>query len=98
MAKFLIVTEGITKAQSDSLTDFLKNSNSFGYWHWIEDLWLVTANSEESAKSLYLKVMANVPSLTAATMLIVGFDPLTHWGRLNKDAWPWMHTNFGLAK
>ncbi len=42
--RFIISANNATAAQKDQITIFLKNQG-FGYWHWFNDIWLVTDRS-----------------------------------------------------
>ena len=52
MRRFVIAAQGLSNANEEAFMEYVK-ANQFGWWHWIENFWLITThNSSISAEDI----------------------------------------------
>lgn len=97
MSKFVVILDNGTKEEQDAITAFLQTKTGWSVWHWMEDAWLVAlVPPEVGAKSLCEEIRKMVPSIIYKKHLVMSIgDPISYWGGVTKEAWPWMATNWG---
>jgi hypothetical protein len=93
-SKFIIIFNNASKIQQDIITQRLKET-SYPYWHWMENVWLVTTTDNITAKSFadWLEDITEIPHSDYVVFRVDG--PCPYWGRNNNDAWNWMKEIWG---
>jgi hypothetical protein len=44
MRRFVVAAQGLDKDSENNFIEYVK-SNGFGWWHWIDNFWLLTTNN-----------------------------------------------------
>ncbi len=93
--RFIVALDNGAPAQQDAITGFLKERD-FQFWHWIEDLWLLSdVPVGISPKKLWEELNA-LPSLKGKGMVVLSFNHgITYWGELPESAWGWLSQYWG---
>lgn len=89
MKIFIIALNAGTKELRNEITDFLTRSD-FGYWHWIDDTWIVTTPDRYTSRSLHDEMELNESIKNKVLLVLEVHEPLTYWGRNSDDAWEWL--------
>ena len=94
--QFVIAVEGASKRMKDAVTNLLDGSE-YGYWHWMEDLWLIAGvEGDVGAQSLGEWIEEEIPGLSSLNYLVIEIAPgKEYWGRNVKKAWDWMEQDWG---
>src|SRR5512135_2853599 len=95
--RFVIALDNGTPEQQDAITRFL-DKRKFEFWHWIEDLWLLSnVPLGITPRNLWEELNA-LPELTGQDMVVMMFNSgIAHWGQLPQSAWHWLSENWGTA-
>lgn len=94
MSRFIFILEGGTAAEHNAVTK-LAQDNGWGFWHYIENAWLLSGVPDsETSKSMSERIRT-VFDLTKTHLVlkIPESAQITHWGLAQKDAWGWMMNN-----
>ncbi len=96
--RFIIALDNARPDQQDAVTRFLKE-HDFEFWHWIEDLWLLSNVSIGVTPQTLWEELNAIPALTGQDMVILAFNSgISHWGQLPKSSWNWLAQNWGAAQ
>jgi len=90
--RFVVAIQGIPAPVANAVTKQLQASG-LGFWHWMENVWLVTAapsKGEVTAKSLS-DWLAKTPGVPQGRMLVIraDSDSTEHWGIQDLKSWNW---------
>ncbi len=86
--RFAIFVDRATKQQQDTITNYFKHERSVGYWHWFNDVWLITDVSKEfTTQMLRDKVQELAPGLTTLVMQIDNAKGWSGFGSDDKFNW-----------
>ena len=96
--RFIIVVEDATKEQKDTITNRIKGleKHGYGYWHRMENMWLVTQIVETVTPKSFCTWLEKTPGIDKLTYIVFevnGESP--YWGRGNKESWDWMSESWG---
>ncbi len=87
---FVVCVDDATREQQDKLTQFFKEEANVGYWHWFNDLWLVTdPYNNWSAGSLRDKIREMLPGAHNVVIQIDGSNTWSGFG--NTKMFEWFH-------
>ena len=93
MNKYFILTEKLTSVQKNALTNALRGK--FGFWHWLDDSWLVATKEDKTAGDIYGELIESVPSIAHSRVVVFKVEgDISHRGRLKKRAWEWIRSSF----
>ena len=85
--KFLIAVDSPTAAESDALTNSLKDTK-YGYWHWIADIWII---DDPTSEAEVVKWRSKVRELIADRNVIVIELQVIHWAvSAPEDSHQWL--------
>jgi hypothetical protein len=59
MRRFVIVVDKSTEAEVDSIIKLL-NASGYDWWHWLNDLWLMTTPSGDTAVSAVIEAVTKI--------------------------------------
>lgn len=92
--KYVIIVQGASTDLKNTITKHLLKKK-YGYWHWMEDAWLVpSVDSKVSAQELG-EWLEKIPGFGTITYLVIEVGPKrTYWGRNIKPAWDWIIQNW----
>lgn len=86
MKRFVVVVESPSKEESSAMHDWIR-SNRWGWWHWMEPLWLLVDGTDKaSASSIRDKAKEIFPEKP-----VMVFD-------VTVDSVPWAGFNKGKTK
>ena len=83
--------DGASKELKDIITKRLQGAK-YGYWHWMEDVWLVSGVLDGVTPKSFSEWLELTPGVQLITYLIIKIgSPSSYWGRNSKEGWDWMH-------
>lgn len=88
--RFIVVIDDATTEQQNSVTNYFKDTQAVGYWHWYSDVWLVTdPNQQFTPESLRLALDGILPDSYKMVLKIQsGYD----WSAFgDTESFKWMH-------
>ena len=74
---FVICTDPITKGQSDSLREWIKQED-LSWWHWIDGTWLISSEKEDIDSDILVEKVQEFAKGT--TCLVMEINPATWVG------------------
>lgn len=93
---FVIGIDSATKNQSDAIKEWLESDDKFGWWHWIEGLWLVTSHGDMNSEQIRDKILDIIPDIRN---LVIEVHPQTWYGYgpkgENYNMFTWLHDYWG---
>jgi len=76
MKKFIVALNSSTKDQDEAFQKII-HENGWGWWHWVDNFWIVTSSSTElGSQELYKKVQVAYPGVR---MLISEMENVSTW-------------------
>ena len=92
--QYVIAIEGGSKELRDAITRRLAGAG-YGYWHWMEDVWLVSGVPDDVTPQTMSEWLEKTPYFANTHCLIIRVGtPTSYWGRNVKDSWEWMSKNW----
>ena len=93
--RFVIALDNGTPEQQDVITQFLK-SKGYEFWHWIEDLWLLSNVPVGTTPRSLWQELNELPEIAGQNMIVLMMNSsIAHWGQLPQSAWLWLSKNWG---
>jgi hypothetical protein len=96
--RFVIAVEGLDAKQESRFRDYI-NKESFGWWHWINNVWLLTTNDEAVSTE---EIRRHIQSLNSnARCLVFEFPEDITWSATatvnakGKSMTEWLLTTWG---
>ena len=65
--RFIIVIDSVDKEIEDKVTEYVSNNN-FGWWHWIDSMWLVTSKDKNITSAV---IRDNIGELTSNRLMVM---------------------------
>lgn len=69
MAKFLIASDQLPKSEADAVTAAI-DAAGLGYWHWVDNTWLIETDRFTTAMGLYDHVVSAVPPISTKVVVV----------------------------
>lgn len=91
--KFVIIFNNASKEQQDLITHRLQGTK-YQFWHWMENVWLVTTDENVTAKS-FAEWLEKFTGITRFYVVFRIDGPCPYWGRNIDEAWKWMAKFWG---
>jgi hypothetical protein len=94
--RFVIGVEGLSKDADTKFRKFLSDLGA-GYWHWIENLWLVTVDNDEISTERISKQLNELGSERNLVLEIPEDLDWAAWGRPNvkgRTMFEWLKTTW----
>lgn len=89
MKNLAIALNDGTPEKRNDLTRLLA-SNSWAYWHWVDDFWIVQVPDDYTAHSLH-DLVKESSEVGTSTILVFEFKgEIQYWGRNKTEAWDWL--------
>lgn len=89
-SKYIIAVDGASKEVKDAITTRISGTG-YGYWHWMEDIWLVAGVPDNVTPKSFSDWLEETPGCSLLTHIVIKVDtPSSYWGRANKQGWGWM--------
>lgn len=91
---FVIAVDGDAKSVKDAITTRLAAAG-YGYWHWMEDVWLVTGVATGVTAQILGEWLEETPGVSSLHYLVLEVAPgKSYWGRNIQPSWDWMSTEW----
>ena len=95
--RFVIALDNGTSEQQNAITLHLKK-RGFEFWHWIEDLWLLSNVPLGVTPRRLWEELNELPELAGQDMIVFMVNSgIAYWGQLPQNAWRWLGENWGAA-
>jgi|GEM_PF-842201 hypothetical protein len=97
--RFVILLDRSTPEQNKAFIEFLKTSDINGYWHWLNNSWLIaTYNLEITGAQIRDKIKEIFPDVNNMVLVLnedgtdtwAGFGPKSE----DRDMFRWLRTNW----
>lgn len=96
MSKFLIALDNSTKEQNEKFVDFI-NEKGYGWWHWIDNFWIIDTSSKLTAVELRNELGELYPNINKLVIELknnnftwAGYGPSNE----NNNMFDWLKRNF----
>ncbi len=90
MTRFILIADDIAPAQADKVTQYLKDKG-FGFWHWVDKVWLLTTRQSATAQSLRNELRGVDEKATFIVLQIEALD----WATYSPTTWTeWLQKNW----
>ena len=90
--RFVVLLENPTEAQNKSFYDFIVATNSFSWWHWMTDSWLlVTSDQSQTVTTIRDQLVKSCPNVRSLVLEVLAANPYSWAGYGPRDP----ESNFG---
>lgn len=97
--RYIVAVDSSTKEQNNALVEFIRK-NSLGWWHWLENFWLLTDfRGNFSAKQIRHVINETHPKVYCIVIeLNEHGDTWSGWGPRSDDRnmFKWLNETWGL--
>ena len=90
---FILVAQGGTAKLQDLVSNRIKAAG-YGYWHWMQNFWIVTGLEAGVTPKTFSEWLEQTPGVGQLTYLVLDTDSADYWGRNNAQAWDWLSRNW----
>jgi len=89
--RFLVAAQGLSNDQQSKFTEYTK-SNGFGWWHWIDNFWLLTVFGHDEITTEVIRdaLIDIAPGARSIVMEIVQDKDWSGNGVVGKEMFKWM--------
>ncbi|ENG7518036.1 hypothetical protein ABVD55_001181 [Vibrio harveyi] len=96
MRRFIVAAQGMSVDAEKQLKDYFQE-NGLGWWHWIENVWLITSNRDDiNATDIHDKIDKSPVNVRVLVIEIdrskdwTGYGPSTE----NNNMFEWLRTSW----
>jgi len=96
MNRFIVVLNNGSPAQKNAITA-LYQSKDWGFWHHIEDVWLLSGVPAGITARAISEELSSMPLIGKHVKLVIQIPsgPAPYWGNGSEKSWEWMKATWG---
>jgi hypothetical protein len=97
---FIIATDLATRDQQDAITKWAM-STGWGYWHWIENFWILSNVPAGTRPRDIYQVLSSIPLIGGLDLNLLVIEigqEIPYYGSLPTKAWDWFYRYGGISK
>ena len=89
MSRAVIIVPGLAVPQQNAITTYFKDNNqTYGFWHWGSDTWLVSSETDPlDTAALRNKIMSLAPGSKMIVLKVEPSEEVPNWAAFGPGAW-----------
>ncbi|CAE6909076.1 hypothetical protein ACOMICROBIO_LKFPLAJE_01936 [Vibrio sp. B1FIG11] len=96
MRRYIVAAQELTLEAEQQLKDYFEEQE-LGWWHWIENFWLVTSyNDEVNANTIFEQINTQLPKVRALVIEVGNIPDWSGYGPKNEksDMFKWLNEHW----